>query len=136
MMLRIKKGISLISANFTEVQKNIYLFFLLLQLLNTERIPMQIFTATLQVSFLLFESMRIHLKFQLENFLNRLQEIIVSENPKISYDKKELALGKDFYTRFGVIIICFFFLIKLYFLRNPRSVVENTRIHFRSILKF
>lgn len=66
---------------------------------------MQIFTATLQVSFLLFESMRIHLKFQLENFLTRLQDIIVSENHKISYDKKELALGKDRCTHFGVLII-------------------------------
>lgn len=66
---------------------------------------MQIFTATLQVSFLLYESMRIHLKFQLENFLTRLQDIIVSENPKISYDKKELALGKGCCTSVGVLIV-------------------------------
>lgn len=66
---------------------------------------MQIFTATLQVSFLLYESMRIHLKFQLENFLTRLQDIIVSENPKISYDKKELALGKDCCISVGVLIV-------------------------------
>uniref|UniRef100_A0A1B6FF78 SEC7 domain-containing protein n=3 Tax=Cuerna arida TaxID=1464854 RepID=A0A1B6FF78_9HEMI len=62
----------------------------LFMLLSSERLS--IFAANLQVSFLLFESLRSHLKFQLELFLSRLSEIIVSDNPKITYDQKEIAL--------------------------------------------
>ncbi|XP_054265993.1 Golgi-specific brefeldin A-resistance guanine nucleotide exchange factor 1-like isoform X2 [Macrosteles quadrilineatus] len=62
----------------------------LFMLLNSERLS--IFAANLQVSFLLFESLRTHLKFQLELFLSRLSEIIVSDNSKISFEQKELAL--------------------------------------------
>lgn len=62
----------------------------LFMLLNSERLS--IFAANLQVSFLLFESLRTHLKFQLELFLSRLTEIIVSDGPKISYEQKEIAL--------------------------------------------
>jgi len=62
----------------------------LFTLLNTERLP--IFAANLQVCFLLFESLRFHLKFQLENYLVRLTDIIGSENTRITYEIRELAL--------------------------------------------
>lgn len=64
--------------------------FISTQLLNTERLT--IFAADLQVCFLLFESQRICLKFHLENYLNKLAEIIGSENPRIPYEMRELAL--------------------------------------------
>lgn len=59
-------------------------------LLGTERIPL--LAATLRVSFLLFESLRTHLKFQLERYLLQLADIISSDSPKTSYTHKELAL--------------------------------------------
>lgn len=59
-------------------------------LLQTERLSL--FAAALRVSFLLFEAMRSHLKFQLEIYLTRLSEIVVSETPKITYDQREIAL--------------------------------------------
>uniref|UniRef100_A0A1L8DVZ9 Putative guanine nucleotide exchange factor n=1 Tax=Nyssomyia neivai TaxID=330878 RepID=A0A1L8DVZ9_9DIPT len=62
----------------------------LFALLNTERLT--IFAADLQVCFLLFESLRGHLKFQLEFYLTKLAEIIGSENPRLQYEIKELAL--------------------------------------------
>lgn len=62
----------------------------LFQLLNTERI--HIFAANLQVCFLLFESLRFHLKFQLENYLIKLTDIIGSENARVTYEIRELAL--------------------------------------------
>lgn len=62
----------------------------LFSLLNTERLS--IFAADLQLCFLLFESLRSHLKFQLEYYLNKLAEIIASENPKTLYESRELAL--------------------------------------------
>jgi hypothetical protein len=65
------------------------LFFL--QLLNSERLS--IFAADLQVSFLLFEALRTHLKFQLEFYLTRVIDIIISDSPKITYEQKEIALG-------------------------------------------
>lgn len=60
--------------------------------MNKER--MQIFSRTLNVAFLLFKSMRFHLKFQMEYFLTRLSEIIISETAKVSYEKREIALSK------------------------------------------
>jgi hypothetical protein len=63
----------------------------LLQLLNSERLS--IFAADLQVSFLLFEALRTHLKFQLEFYLTRVIDIIISDSPKIIYEQKEIALG-------------------------------------------
>lgn len=42
--------------------------------------------------FLLFESQRTGLKFHLEYYLNKLAEIIGSENPRIPYEIRELAL--------------------------------------------
>jgi len=52
----------------------------------------QLFSASLRVSFLIFESLRTHLKYQLEFFLTRLMELIVSEQPKITSEQKEIAL--------------------------------------------
>lgn len=60
------------------------------QLLGTERLT--IFAADLQVCFLLFESQRVCLKFHLEFYLNKLTEIIGSENPRTPYEMRELAL--------------------------------------------
>uniref|UniRef100_A0A224X4T3 Putative guanine nucleotide exchange factor n=2 Tax=Triatominae TaxID=70999 RepID=A0A224X4T3_9HEMI len=62
----------------------------LFSLLHSERLP--VFSAVLQVSFLLFESLRTHLKFQLEYYLTRLTEIIVSDSSKISFEHREIAL--------------------------------------------
>lgn len=53
---------------------------------------MTIFAADLQVCFLLFESQRSCLKFHLEFYLNKLAEIIGSENPRTPYEIRELAL--------------------------------------------
>lgn len=61
-----------------------------MQLLSTERLT--IFAADLQVCFLLFESQRNCLKFHLEFYLNKLAEIIGSENPRTPYEIRELAL--------------------------------------------
>ncbi|XP_055312921.1 Golgi-specific brefeldin A-resistance guanine nucleotide exchange factor 1 isoform X3 [Sitodiplosis mosellana] len=62
----------------------------LFALLSTERLT--IFAADLQVCFLLFESQRSWLKFHLEYYLNKLAEIIGSENPRTPYEIRELAL--------------------------------------------
>lgn len=75
---------SLISLVKDELCRNLF------QLLNTERLP--IFAANLQVCFLLFESLRFHLKFQLENYLIKLTDIIGSENIRVTYEIRELAL--------------------------------------------
>lgn len=61
------------------------------QLLGTDRLS--ILAVNLQVSYLLFESQREHLKFQLEHYLIKLMEIVVSESNRISYEQRELALG-------------------------------------------
>lgn len=61
-----------------------------MQLLTSERLS--IFAADLQLCFLLFESLRGHLKFQLEGYLRKLSEIIASDNPKTPYEMRELAL--------------------------------------------
>ncbi|XP_017837578.1 Golgi-specific brefeldin A-resistance guanine nucleotide exchange factor 1 isoform X2 [Drosophila busckii] len=62
----------------------------LIALLSSERLS--IFAADLQLCFLLFESLRGHLKFQLEAYLRKLTEIIASDNPKTPYEMRELAL--------------------------------------------
>lgn len=62
----------------------------LFSLMSTERLS--IFAADLQVAFLLFEALRTHLKFQLEFYLTKLMEIITSDNPKITYEHKEISL--------------------------------------------
>ncbi|XP_045537082.1 Golgi-specific brefeldin A-resistance guanine nucleotide exchange factor 1 [Papilio machaon] len=60
----------------------------LLSLLDTERIT--IFALDLQVSFLLFESLRYHLKFQMEAFFKKIIEIISADTSKSIYELKEI----------------------------------------------
>ncbi|GAB1600980.1 Golgi-specific brefeldin A-resistance guanine nucleotide exchange factor 1-like [Argonauta hians] len=62
----------------------------LFMLLQSERLSL--FTATIRTCFLLFESMRSHLKFQLEMYLTKLSDIIVSEAPRIPYEMREISL--------------------------------------------
>ncbi|XP_040848159.1 Golgi-specific brefeldin A-resistance guanine nucleotide exchange factor 1 isoform X7 [Ochotona curzoniae] len=62
----------------------------LFQLLSVDRL--NLYAASLRVCFLLFESMREHLKFQLEMYIKKLMEIITVENPKMPYEMKEMAL--------------------------------------------
>ncbi|XP_066549516.1 Golgi-specific brefeldin A-resistance guanine nucleotide exchange factor 1 isoform X2 [Amia ocellicauda] len=62
----------------------------LFQLLSVDRI--NLYAASVRVCFLLFESMRGNLKFQLEMYLKKLMDIITSENPKMPYEMKEMAL--------------------------------------------
>ncbi|XP_029464878.1 Golgi-specific brefeldin A-resistance guanine nucleotide exchange factor 1 isoform X2 [Rhinatrema bivittatum] len=62
----------------------------LFQLLSVERL--NLYAASLQACFLLFESMREHLKFQLEMYVKKLMDIITVENPKMPYEMKEMAL--------------------------------------------
>jgi len=54
---------------------------------------MPIFSSSLRLAFLVFESMRQHLKFQLEYYMTNLINIVVNENSKIPYGKKEMALS-------------------------------------------
>ncbi|KAM9365735.1 Golgi-specific brefeldin A-resistance guanine nucleotide exchange factor 1 isoform 2-T2 [Pholidichthys leucotaenia] len=62
----------------------------LFQLLSMDRI--NLYASSIRVCFLLFESMRVHLKFQLEMYLKKLMDIITSENMKMPYEMKEMAL--------------------------------------------
>ncbi|XP_069394420.1 Golgi-specific brefeldin A-resistance guanine nucleotide exchange factor 1 isoform X3 [Paralichthys olivaceus] len=62
----------------------------LFQLLSADR--MNLYTSSIRVCFLLFESMRLHLKFQLEMYLKKMMDIITSENVKMPYEMKEMAL--------------------------------------------
>uniref|UniRef100_A0A8C8RIG0 Golgi-specific brefeldin A-resistance guanine nucleotide exchange factor 1 n=1 Tax=Pelusios castaneus TaxID=367368 RepID=A0A8C8RIG0_9SAUR len=62
----------------------------LFQLLSVERL--NLYAASLRACFLLFESMREHLKFQLEMYIKKLMEIITVETPKMPYEMKEMAL--------------------------------------------
>uniref|UniRef100_A0A8C5EC98 SEC7 domain-containing protein n=1 Tax=Gouania willdenowi TaxID=441366 RepID=A0A8C5EC98_GOUWI len=62
----------------------------LFQLLNVDR--MNLYASSIRVCFLLFESMRAHLKFQLEMYLKILMDVITSENMKMPYEMKETAL--------------------------------------------
>uniref|UniRef100_A0A3Q2NNK2 Golgi brefeldin A resistant guanine nucleotide exchange factor 1 n=1 Tax=Fundulus heteroclitus TaxID=8078 RepID=A0A3Q2NNK2_FUNHE len=62
----------------------------LFQLLSVER--MNLYASSMRVCFLLFESMREHLKFQLEMYLKKLMDTITSENTKMPYEMKELGL--------------------------------------------
>ena len=62
------------------------------QLLSKDRVSM--FAAVVRVGFLLFESLRSHLKLQLERFLVKLTDVVSTESPKIPYELRELALGE------------------------------------------
>jgi len=59
---------------------------------------MPIFSSSLRLAFLVFESMRQHLKFQLEYYMTNLINIVVNENSKIPYGKKEMALSMFHYS--------------------------------------
>ncbi|XP_069123729.1 Golgi-specific brefeldin A-resistance guanine nucleotide exchange factor 1-like isoform X1 [Argopecten irradians] len=59
-------------------------------LLQSERLSL--FSASLRVCFLVFESIRSHLKLQLEMYLTKLTDIIISESPRISFEIREIAL--------------------------------------------
>ncbi|XP_075169478.1 sec7 domain-containing protein garz [Haematobia irritans] len=95
-------GLSLLTVAFEVGADNIGMYDSLLELvkddlcrhlfalMNSERLT--IFAADLQVCFLMFESLRGHLKFQLESYLKKLSEIITSDNPKTPYEMRELAL--------------------------------------------
>ncbi|KAF2354695.1 Sec7 domain [Trinorchestia longiramus] len=63
----------------------------LLLLLKPEVRP-SILMASLRVCILIFESLRTHVKFQLEMFMIKLMDIITSEATNVSYAHKELAL--------------------------------------------
>ncbi|UJR20526.1 hypothetical protein I4U23_023653 [Adineta vaga] len=62
----------------------------LISMLNSTKI--QLFSASLRVTFLVFESLRTHLKCHFEFLITRLMELIVSEQSKISYEQKEIVL--------------------------------------------
>ncbi|XP_063705647.1 LOW QUALITY PROTEIN: Golgi-specific brefeldin A-resistance guanine nucleotide exchange factor 1-like [Culicoides brevitarsis] len=62
----------------------------LIALLDTERLS--IFAAALQVSFLIYESMRGYLKFQLEKYLLKLSSVIGNESGRTQHEARELAL--------------------------------------------
>ena len=62
----------------------------LVSLLSAERIGT--FSSALWVSYMMFESQRDHLKFQLEIFLNKLIEVVCTESQRVTYEHKELAL--------------------------------------------
>ncbi|KFB45301.1 AGAP001527-PA-like protein [Anopheles sinensis] len=64
----------------------------LFALLATERIS--IFAADLQLCFLMFESLRAQLKFQLEHYLTRVADMIMNDSPRILYEARELANGQ------------------------------------------
>lgn len=64
--------------------KNLY------NLLAIDRLS--IFTNVLRVTFLLFESLRGYLKLQLEHFMIKFMEIIVSEMKPISLEQKEITI--------------------------------------------
>lgn len=58
------------------------------QLLDTERIP--IFAIDLQIWFLLFEALRVHLKYQMEAFFKKIIEIVSADTTKSIYELKEI----------------------------------------------
>lgn len=62
----------------------------LISLLDTDRLS--IFAAALQVSFLIYESMRGYLKFQLEKYFLKLSGVIGNESGRVQYEARELAL--------------------------------------------
>lgn len=62
----------------------------LILLLGSDRLS--ILAADLQVSFLLFESLREYLKFQMEYYFTKLMELVNSDSNRITYEQRELAL--------------------------------------------
>lgn len=68
---------------------------------------MPIFSSSLRLAFLVLESMRQHLKFQLEYYMTNLINIVVNENSKIPYGKKEMALSMLHYNKIQLLSIYF-----------------------------
>ena len=62
----------------------------LYNLLSAERLT--IYASALRVLFLLFESLRFHLKLQLEHVFIKLMDIIVSDSNKIGQEQKEMTI--------------------------------------------
>lgn len=97
------------------------------QLLNHERST--ILATTLQVAFLLFEAQREHLKFQMEQYITKLMDIVNLDSTKISYEQRELALGNFltifFSIQFKKLILKYN--IKFCVHRGTRQVVEDSR---------
>jgi brefeldin A-resistance guanine nucleotide exchange factor 1 len=62
----------------------------LFSLLNSERLS--VVAAACRLCFLLFESARTRLKFQLETYLLKLMEIVAHESPKVAYERRLVAL--------------------------------------------
>ncbi|XP_045774639.1 Golgi-specific brefeldin A-resistance guanine nucleotide exchange factor 1 isoform X2 [Maniola jurtina] len=60
----------------------------LLSLLDTEKIT--IFALDLQIWFLLFEALRLHLKYQMEAFFKKIIEIVSADTTKSIYELKEI----------------------------------------------
>ncbi len=59
-------------------------------LFSHERTP--IYANALRVSFLLFESQRFHLKLQMEHFMIKFMDIIVSDSPKLTHEQKYITI--------------------------------------------
>ncbi|XP_072050985.1 Golgi-specific brefeldin A-resistance guanine nucleotide exchange factor 1-like isoform X2 [Amphiura filiformis] len=100
--LMMHMGLSLLTVALETGSEHISHFSALLSLVKDEMCKnlfallqsdkLSLFAASLRVCFMLFESMRTHLKFQLEMYLHRLTEIIVSESPRIPYEQREMAI--------------------------------------------
>ena len=67
-----------------------YPFSLHFKLLKNDRLTL--FAATVRVCFLLFEALRSHLKFQLEAYVTKMMQIVVSDSAGVADDKREMAL--------------------------------------------
>lgn len=75
---------SMLSYVKDDLCKNLY------NLLSSERLL--IFTNVLRISYFLFESLRFHLKLQIEHFFIKLMEIIKSESNRTSQEHKEATI--------------------------------------------
>lgn len=62
----------------------------LFALLGSERVS--VLAAACRLCFLLFESARHRLKFQLETYVLKLTEIVAHESPKVAYERRLIAL--------------------------------------------
>ena len=62
----------------------------LFSLLNSERLS--VVAAACRLCFLLFESARTRLKFQLETYIIKLMDIVAHESPKVAYERRLVAL--------------------------------------------
>nr|XP_023015700.1 Golgi-specific brefeldin A-resistance guanine nucleotide exchange factor 1 [Leptinotarsa decemlineata] len=62
----------------------------LFSLMSTERLS--VFAADLQVAFLMFQSQRSFLKYQLEFYLKKLMDILSSDSTKITHEHREIAM--------------------------------------------